>query len=101
MKDIILAQSLDRIRKIHLLSRQLNGPSKNEHRRKLLELIDKHAVEVRELLEAGDPHGVVEVGDLAVLCFEVMLEEGVEINDVLEKCFGRYEKKLATLLNEK
>ena len=90
-----------KIKGIHCLSKKVNGTGRKRHAAVLLDLIDKHAVEIRELYEKKDGHFLVETGDLLVLCLE-MLEEFKRSPDVvMEKCYGRYERKLFSLLEQK
>src|SRR3989338_2240383 len=99
MKDPVIGpQHIKRLKGIHELSRRYNGRKRDAHNAKLLELIDKHAQEIRELCEKGDRHFLTETGDLAVLCFELLLENGEDPGAVLERCFKRYEDKLTRLL---
>lgn len=87
------------LKAIHALSRRYNGKS-GKHARKLLELVKKHAREIGELHGRRDPHYAVEVGDLLVLCHELLIEDGNSADAVLEKCYRRYKKKLKGLLDE-
>ena len=98
---VIGLKHLKRVKGIHVLSRRYNGPVSKTHIAKLLELVDKHAKEIRELYEKGDQHFLTETGDLAVLCLELLLENGADTDTVLRKCFKRYEDKLTRLLEKK
>ncbi|MCM8814659.1 MAG: hypothetical protein NC937_03490 [Candidatus Omnitrophica bacterium] len=89
--------TLERIKKIHNLSLRVNT---NNHRKKLLGLAQKHIKEINQLYSEKNPHADIETGDLAVLCFELILESGKNPDEVLEKCFERYEKKLNELLKQ-
>jgi hypothetical protein len=97
---VIKEQALERIKKIHSASLEYNKKEGKEHNKRLLDLIRHHVDEIEELFAAGDRHSLVETGDLAVLCFELLIENGVSIDDILLKCFDRYDNKLASLLNE-
>jgi len=66
----------------------------------LLELMAHHIEEIRDLWREGDRHALIETGDLAVLCFELLLEYRVSPDRIMRECFGRYEKKLSVLLAE-
>ena len=66
----------------------------------LLELMRHHIDEIEELFKKKDNHFMVETGDLAVLCYELMLENGGSIDDILMRCFDRYDRKLESLLKE-
>jgi len=59
-----------------------------------------HIGEIEELALRQDRHFLVETGDLAVLCLELLLEHGVSPDKIMGRCFGRYERKLNGLLLE-
>lgn len=98
MKRVLTKSALDEIIKIHQLSRRCNGLRQKEHLAKLLKLMRSHAKEITELYRKGDPHYLTEVGDLMILCFELLLENKKSIDATARSCFGRYEKKLTHLL---
>ena len=93
-------EAKERIKKIHSSSALYNEKAGKEHNERLLEFISHHAGEIKELYDANDRHFLVETGDLAVLCFELMLEHKESIDSIMLKCFDRYDKKLASLLNK-
>ncbi|MBF0479676.1 MAG: hypothetical protein HQL26_09365 [Candidatus Omnitrophica bacterium] len=97
-QKVICDEALRRIEEIHQLSRQYNGKVSGGHQGKLLELMRHHIDEIEELAQAGNQHFLIETGDLLVLCFELLLENKADVNDVLGECFGRYERKLNSLL---
>lgn len=94
-------QILDRIKKIHKTSQEYNAKLGKDHQERLFELMEEHVAEIKELADKGDKHFLVETGDLAMLCFELMLEHDASIDEILLKCCGRYERKLAELISEK
>ncbi|HOK79957.1 MAG TPA: hypothetical protein PK303_07905 [bacterium] len=89
--------ALLKLKKIHNLSSFVNS---GNHRKKLLHLAKQHIIEIEYLYEKKDPHADIETGDLAVLCFEIILESNKNPDQVLEKCFLRYEKKLSELARQ-
>ncbi len=91
-------EALKKLEEIHCLSSIVNS---NDHRKKLIELVKKHAEEIEQLYKKDDPHADIEAGDLAILCFELILESRKNPDRILEKCFERYEKKLSQLAEEK
>lgn len=99
-KSVIGEVALERIKKIHQLSQQFNARVGKPHQKRLLELIRKHIDEIEGLVAEKDPHYLIETGDLLILCFELLLEGGADIDEVVEKCFGRYERKLNELIQE-
>jgi hypothetical protein len=88
----------ERIRDIHGLSKTYNQKIRNDHSRRLLELMASHTAEIQSLWEEQDRHFLVETGDLIVLCLELLVEYEASMEDILKTCFERYEKKLTQLL---
>lgn len=86
------------IKEIHELSRRYNA-KKKEHAKALLELVKKHVKEIEGLYRAGDPQFAVEVGDLLVLCHELLVEKGKDPNEIMGLCYGRYKNKLNELID--
>lgn len=99
-KSVIGEAALERIKKIHQLSRKFNAMVGKPHQKRLLELMRKHIDEIEGLAEGKDSHYLIETGDLFILCFELLLEGGADIDEVAEKCFGRYERKLGELIGK-
>jgi hypothetical protein len=92
--------ALKRIKQIHRLSQEFNAIVHKPHQDRLLELMHKHIDEITELAENKNPHYLIETGDLLILCFELLLEGQADIDEVTEKCFGRYERKLNELIEK-
>lgn len=92
--------ALMRIKEIHHLSQKFNAMVNKPHQDRLLELMHKHIDEITELAENKNPHYLIETGDLLILCFELLLEGKADIDEVTEKCFGRYERKLSELMGK-
>ena len=99
MKKSLTQHAKKNLSEVHALSRRYNGKA-GDHARKLIALVKKHAQEIEELHGRRDPHYAVEVGDLLILCHELLLEEGRDADAVLEKCYRRYKEKLKELLDE-
>lgn len=99
-EHIINPMKIEVIKQIHQMSVRYNQKVNCLHMNRLLELMHKHVEEISELYQQGNKHFIIETGDLLVLCFEVLLEEGASIDGVLEQCFSRYQNKLAGLLKE-
>jgi hypothetical protein len=101
MKNNVIQQTaLERIKGIHRLSQRFNEMVGKPHQERLLELMRKHVDEIGELAAHNDPHYVVETGDLLILCFELLLEGGADIDEVTLRCFERYERKLSELIEQ-
>jgi len=60
----------------------------------------KHVEEIKGLLKKSDAHFVTETGDLLILCLEMIKETGRSPDAVLDKCYGRYRRKLGQLISE-
>ena len=95
---VLKGPALERIRGIHDLSREFNALTGKPHQERLLELMRAHIPEIEELAREGDPHYLIETGDLLILCFELLLEGKADIDEVTRKCFERYENKLTGLI---
>ena len=100
MKNSLTSFSREEIKAIHELSRKYNRLAGKAHAGTLLELMREHVREIKELYGKRDPHFVVETGDLAVLCFELMREVRRSPDGVMAQCYGRYRRKLSQLIKE-
>ncbi|MCD4781518.1 MAG: hypothetical protein K8S27_13370 [Candidatus Omnitrophica bacterium] len=97
---VISSEALSELRYIHKLSLEYNKTVQVGHQERLLDLMRHHVDEIQELLSREDKHGLVETGDLLILCFELLLEHDASIDDILRQCFDRYKKKLTSLMDE-
>ena len=97
---VIHAKALDQIKHIHEKSRTYNQKIEKVHQERLLELMRKHMGEIEDLAKQKDPHCLIETGDLLILCFELLLENKASIDEILLRCFDRYENKLSQLIDE-
>lgn len=91
MTKSLTSFALEQITKIHQLSQKKNA---NNHTKVLLDFIEKHAQEIRELYEQGNKHYLTETGDMIVLCLELLLEKNSLPDEIIEKCYERFLKKL-------
>ena len=99
-EGVVEKKALGRIKNIHQLSLKFNEMVGKSHQERLLELMRKHVDELEELANKKDPHYLIETGDLLILCFELLLDGRMEIDEVTQECFGRYERKLSSLIKE-
>ncbi|MCK5215495.1 MAG: hypothetical protein KAR05_09090 [Candidatus Omnitrophica bacterium] len=97
---VVNEESLNRIKTIHQMSEEFNARQSYSHQKRLLELMESHVEEIKELVEAKNDHFLVETGDLLILCLEMLFEHGQSIDEMMLLCFKRYEKKLSGLLRE-
>lgn len=92
--------AVGRIRDIHSLSKTYNHKVQYDHSRRLLDLMGSHVAEIQSLWKGNDRHFLVETGDLIILCLELLVEYDMSMEDILQTCFERYERKLTQLLAE-
>lgn len=97
MKKSLTDHAKKNIKEIHDLSSKVNAVGKI-HRDVILDFIRQHPEEILALQKKGDEHFITEAGDLAVLCFELMVEEGKDPDEVMDKCFSRFREKLERLI---
>jgi len=82
-----------KLRDITALSRKIN---KNDNQ-KMLEMMKEHIVEIEERYHNGDEHWTIETADLIVLCYELLLLNNKDIEDVFNRCLPRFDVKLKRL----
>jgi len=87
----------NKIQQITKLSMKVN----NNDKQKILTMIQDHAEEIEELYNEGNDHWAVETADLIVLCFEMLISEHKDIDEVFTKCLPRFDKKLEKLAEER
>jgi hypothetical protein len=93
-------KALKQIRKIHELSQRLNGRTKSRHEKKLLSLMREHLDEIESLYKLKKSHYLIEIGDLIILCFEMLIENKCSMDKTIELCIRRYDKKITQLLKK-
>ena len=64
---------------------------------KILEMMKEHILEIEERYNNKDEHWTIETCDLIVLCYELLLLENYNIDDVFDKCLPRFDVKLGRL----
>jgi phosphoribosyl-ATP pyrophosphohydrolase len=64
---------------------------------KILEMMKEHIEEIQELYDSKNEHWVIETADLIVLCYELLLLENMEIDEVFNRCLPRFDVKLKKL----
>lgn len=82
-----------KLEEITELSSRIN---KNDNR-KILEMMKSHVEEIEELYSDSNEHWAIETADLIVLCYELLLMENKDIDDVFNKCLPRFDVKLKRL----
>lgn len=84
----------NKLKEITTLSDKIN---KNDNH-KILEMIKDHGEEIEELYNNKDEHWPIETADLIVLCYELLLLENKDIDDVFSRCLPRFDIKLKRLV---
>jgi phosphoribosyl-ATP pyrophosphohydrolase len=78
------------------LSKKIN----NNDKQKILQMMKEHIYEIEGLYNEKNEHWTIETADLIVLCYELLLMENKDIDDVFQKCLPRFYKKLNRLLED-
>ena len=73
-----------------------NKINKNDNH-KILEMMEAHVEEIEELYNDKNEHWAIETADLIVLCYELLLLENKDIDDVFSRCLPRFDVKLKRL----
>ena len=69
----------------------------NNDRKKILQMIKEHVVEIEKLYNDNNDHWAIETADLIVLCYELLLMEEKDIDVVFGTCLPRFFVKLKNL----
>lgn len=83
----------DKLREITALSSKIN---KND-RRRILEMMHAHVEEIEERYKRRDDHWAIETADLIVLCYELLLMDKKDIDEIFARCLPRFDVKLQRL----
>ena len=83
----------EKLKEISKLSDKINKQDKN----KILHLIKEHIKEIEELYKKSNEHWTIETADLIILCYELLILENKDIDEVFNKCLPRYDIKLKRL----
>lgn len=82
-----------KLKEITEISSRIN---KNDNR-KILEMMKAHIEEIEDLYNNKNEHWAIETADLIVLCYELLMLENKDIDDVFNKCLPRFDVKLKRL----
>ena len=82
-----------KLEKITALSYKINKKDKQ----RILEMMKAHVEEIEERYKRRDDHWAIETADLIVLCYELLLMEKKDIDDVFDRCLPRFDVKLKKL----
>ena len=83
----------DKLMELTELSKKIN----NNDSRKILEMMKEHIEEIEERYLNNDDHWTIETADLIVLCYELLIMENKDIDDVFNQCLPRFDVKLKRL----
>jgi hypothetical protein len=83
----------NKLKEITAFSNKIN---KNDKKR-ILEMMKAHVEEIDERYNNKDEHWAIETADLIVLCYELLLMENKDIDDVFNRCLPRFDIKLRRL----
>ena len=89
-------ESKEKIHKITQLSMKVN----NDDKQKILAMIKDHVEEIEELYNDCNDHWAIETADLIVLCYELLILENKDIDDIFTRCLPRFDKKLNMLVKQ-
>ncbi len=83
----------DKLMEITELSSKINKSDKQ----KIIEMMKAHIEEIEERYNNNDEHWTIETADLIVLCYELLMMENKDIDDVFNRCLPRFDVKLRKL----
>jgi hypothetical protein len=80
----------NKLKDICELSKKIN---KND-KQKILSLMNEHVYEIQELYDDKNQHWAIETADLIILCYELLIMENKDIDDVFNRSLPRFDVKL-------
>lgn len=83
----------EKLKEITELSNKINKNNKQ----KILDMMKEHVEEIEELYNDKNEHWAIETADLIVLCYELLIMENKDIDDVFKRCLPRFDVKLKRL----
>ena len=86
----------EKLQQITELSSRVNSKDKQ----KILDMMKEHIEEIQNLYSRNNDYWAIETADLIVLCYELLIMEEKDIDDVFTRCLPRFDKKLAKLAAE-
>jgi hypothetical protein len=63
----------------------------------IIDLMHAHIKEIEQRFHEADEHWAIETADLIILCYELLLMENKDIDDVFNRCIPRFDVKLKRL----
>jgi hypothetical protein len=86
----------EKLQQITELSSRVNSNNKQ----KILDMMKEHLEEIQDLYNRNNDHWAIETADLIVLCYELLIMEDKDIDDIFTRCLPRFDKKLVKLAAE-
>jgi hypothetical protein len=91
--NTLQSQFKKKLIEISNLSDKINKQDKT----KIIKLIKEHIKEIEESYKKNDEHWTIETADLIILCYELLILEKKDIDNIFNKCLPRYDVKLKRL----
>jgi hypothetical protein len=82
--------------KLHEITKLSAKINKNDNQ-KIIDMMVDHIAEINTRYHNQDDHWAIETADLIVLCYELLLLENKDIDNVFNKCLPRFDVKLKRL----
>jgi hypothetical protein len=79
---------------------ELSSRVNSNDKQKILYMIKEHIEEIQDLYSRNNDHWAIETADLIVLCYELLIMEDIDIDDILTQCLPRFDKKLTRIAEE-
>ena len=64
---------------------------------RIVSMMDEHVDEIKELFDSKDEHFAVETGDLILLASQLLMMEGYNIDNIMNKCYERFDRKFGVV----
>ena len=75
----------------------LSNKINKKNNKKILGLIKEHILEIEDLYKENNEHWTIEAADLIILCYELLILENKDIDEVFSRCLPRFDIKLRKL----
>jgi hypothetical protein len=76
---------------------KLSSIVNSNDKQKILEMIKDHVEEIQDLYSINNDHWAIETADLIILCYEFLIMENIDIDDIFTQCIPRFYKKLTSI----
>lgn len=100
MEELIIIALKDEFKhKLIEITKQTEKINKNTSQ-KILEMIQEHVYEIECLYKEYNDHWAIETADLIILCYELLITEDRDIDDVFKRSLQRFDIKLKRLVKD-